>query len=111
MDLKEIYERIDFNESRIREVIKDLHGLRLIIDNLKPDIEKIDLPYDDIIRNLLISEDFRVKYAIMISKYFRDAAKLLGMSERNFYRKLKNLGINSNNKENILLQYEQLSKR
>jgi len=91
MDYKVILDRLDFNESRIREGLKDIKEIRKVVGNLKKykRITEIVKSDDDLLLKILKSEKARIKLALELVKFKKDAAKLLGFSERTMYRKLK----------------------
>jgi len=85
MDYKTLLDRIDWNENRVYNSLKELKELKEIItvqialDNeIEPDVIK------------MFDEKFRILYALKLTKdKRRPAAKMLKMSERNLYRLMK----------------------
>lgn len=82
MDYKSLSDRIDWNENRVHEILKELKELKskiqvqIALDNeVEPDIVK------------MFDEKFRIQYALKLTNNKRrEAANLLKMSERNLYR-------------------------
>lgn len=76
---KQILDRIDFNEKRVREVLRYLNSIR---EQLRPNANVN-----------MFNEKFRIETALGLSKTKEDAAIMCEMSLRTFYRKLKEYGI------------------
>lgn len=79
--------RLDFNETKIRESLQDIADLKLNLEiqNKFPEIGILEL---------LSSEKYRFKVAIDLAKNNIEAAKMLGTTERTFYRKIKEFKLN-----------------
>ena len=82
LDYKEIFERIDFNERKIRETLSDIEQLRLeILTPLKFN--------EDLVIDVIRSEKFRIQLALEYCKYHRgNTAILLDMSVCSLCRKI-----------------------
>ncbi len=82
MDYKEFYDRIDFNEKKLRETKSELKDLKIFANSLRFPSNTCD---SDI--NKMFDEKYRITYALQLTKgHIRSAAKILGMSERNLFR-------------------------
>jgi len=84
-----LLERIDFNEDKIRECLKDFEKLRTEVKDTAFSIE--DFP--DVMK-LLSDEKYRMETAIKLTSNKKAAFELLRMNERTFYRKLIVYNIN-----------------
>lgn len=87
MDYKEIFERIDVNENKIREVKSDLRKLKLIAKNMQlsgtPEIMQ------------MFDEKYRIEYALKLTNNKRfETSIILKISERNLYRLMKQHKLN-----------------
>jgi hypothetical protein len=80
--------RIEFNEHKINESLKELKELK---DNL---IVKYKHPEIDI-KRLLQDEKYRYIIALKLSKNNVETAKLLGTTERTFYRKMNEFNLHN----------------
>lgn len=77
-------ERLDFNEAKINKSLQEIKDLKLNLE--------IQAKFHEInILELLQSEKYRYKIAIHLAKNNIEAAKILGTTERTFYRKIKEL--------------------
>ena len=85
MDNIVILDRIDFNESRIMEILEDFKNLKKAIsDNVNTD---------------MFSEKHRIECALKIKTSIKDTAKLLQISERQLYREIIKYKITYENKQ------------
>jgi len=78
MSYKKVLDRLDYNEKRIREVLKDIHELKF----------KILVCEGNSIMEVLSSEKSRIELALTVTNLKKEAAELLGMSYRTLHRKL-----------------------
>jgi len=83
-----VLERLDFNENKLRECLKEIREIRSGIFSVKIDTSNIPD-----IKRLLGSEKYRIITALCLTDNRKAAYKLLNMNERTFYRKLKNYKI------------------
>lgn len=90
MDNKEILRRIDYSEERVRSILKELSELRTVISN-NSDIENIRVQIKDVtLLDILNSDKLRTEWALKLSSGNRKAAcKILNLTERTLYRKIK----------------------
>jgi len=79
--------RLDFNETKIRDSLRDIEYLKLNLEmqNKFPEIGILEL---------LSSERYRFEVAIDLAKNNIEAAEMLGTTERTFYRKIKEFKLN-----------------
>jgi len=79
--------RLDFNETKIRDSLRDIEDLKLNLEmqNKFPEIGILEL---------LSSERYRFEVAIDLAKNNIEAAEMLGTTERTFYRKIKEFKLN-----------------
>jgi len=87
--IKYTLDRLDYNENKINEALKEIKDLRdaLVLD-------KEEIPVN--ISMLLKDEKYRMITAISLSKTNIEASIMLGISERSFYRKIKEYNIDTN---------------
>lgn len=83
--IKYTLDRLDFNEKKLKEVTQELEGLRttMLINHNVGSVDNVN------IKQLLGDEKYRCEIAVLLTKNFVAASKLLNVSERTFYRKLK----------------------
>ena len=79
-----ILQRLDFNENKVRECLKDIKDIRKEVGEIV--IRPSRIPE---IMKLLSDERYRMVIALGFTNNRRETRKLLGMTERTFYRKLK----------------------
>ena len=76
-----ILDKLDFNEDKIRECLREIREIRseiMVSNTYIPEIER-----------LLSDEKYRILLAISKSKNKKEAYRLLNMNERTFYRKIR----------------------
>lgn len=89
MDQKQILERIDFNEKRIRKILKELNMLKIAVQDGFSD--------SDIVVKLIHDEKLRIKIALSMTKSRKETSELLCMTERTLFIKLKEYGFKTKN--------------
>lgn len=90
-----ILERLDFNEKRIRDCMKEIRNCEKENESIRLNIISYKEGFDA--HKLLTDEKHRVFTAISMTKNNNNAAKLLNISIRTLQRKLKNYNIKAKN--------------
>ena len=89
--MMQLLQRVEYMSEEMRSLSRDVRLLKEDIAHVKKLEEKIaNIGEIDV---LLSSEEARIQAAILLTSSRKEAAEVLGMTERTLYRKIKEYGL------------------